>query len=64
MGNFQVDQNGSLTDGPNVSVGISTAARAKWFAVMDQVPANILRQVGQHRLRMLAEPCPLGRSGW
>lgn len=55
-GNFQMGQDATVPDGPpDLPVGISTAARAKWFELMDQIPQDILRQVDQHQLRMLAE---------
>jgi hypothetical protein len=55
-GNFATGQDGTAADGPpDVPVGISAGGRAKWFSLMDQVPVDILRQVDQHQLRMLAE---------
>ena len=55
-GNFQLGQDRTAPDGPpEVPVGISAAARAKWFDLMDQIPLDILRQVDQHQLRMLSE---------
>jgi|LakMenEpi03Aug12_release.lakeMendotaPanAssembly.Ray.scaffolds.fasta_scaffold707504_1 hypothetical protein len=55
-GNFQLGQDATAPDGPpDVPVGISTAGRAKWFALMDEIPQDILRQVDQHQLRMLSE---------
>ena len=55
-GNFAQGQDRTATDGPpDLPAGISAGARAKWFALMDQLHLDLLRQADQHQLRMLAE---------